>query len=767
MNHETQLEPQRPRDEGSVLPMILALMVVGSLAVVALLTFATTLFMNRPPIEVRDQTFWSAKSAMSMAMTLQREHGPDGCYQPTDSFVLNGFTAQVTCTPTGNYFGTGRGRYAVITTDNDPSVVQLAGRGPTAAGAKSITGNVFVNGGGFGDLTTDVAVSTGFTGVPSDVVTSNFASVATPAARYFDPSIVAPAPPAPTDCSNPVVHGSIAFPAAGTDWSPTCQAQAWWDFAGDFDTTTSTYEYPELPPLPAYLRPSVPQATVGSCNVYYPGRYETPLTLGAGRHYFPSGIYYFEDVVTLSPGAELVAGDGRWAGCTFDAEAAFAPTAPNFHAITGRGATLVFGDAGRLIADNASLRINRRVSDSTSRGSETIAIRSVNFRTAAHSAPAAVEVPDDVVFVGDVYDGANPACNASLSTATCLQRVADHTVRATPSAPISRYRASTLAPTDTIISITQTGGSASTNQFITDGYVFVPNSRVLLTGGANTDYRLRLSAGLVASSLELGYDAPPASAANWFLGVLDEPIQRQVDLFVSVTAPNGQRTVSRAIMEVNIDESYAINGWTVDPNAGAVTTTAPPTTAPPVTTTTDPAAPTTTVDPATTTTTTTTLPPPPPPTVDAPCNVPRGSWTRDFGDSAWTAEFWDFGSSMPNPLTNPFPDAPDVTQTVTEVFKPNDNSPPSGLGAAYADLYTARFTLTFEAGAACTIDLQRGSDDGMRVKVNGATVIDDWAEYAYKTSSVSNVPIVAGTNTIVVEYYERAGQSGYELVWQD
>jgi hypothetical protein len=737
---------QRPRDEGSVLPMILALMVVGSLGVLALLTFATTLFTNRPPIEVRDRTFWTAKSAMSMAMTLQREFGPDGCYQSTDSFAMNGFTANVTCTPTGNYFGTGRGRFGLISTSNDPNVVPVAGRGAAAA-PKPITGDVFVNGGGFGPRTADVAVTTGFAGVAADVAMSNASSVATPVARYNDPSIVAPNPQVPTDCTNPVVAASMAFPNPGTGWTSICQAQPWWNFAGDLNDA-GTYDYPELPPLPAYLRPSVAQATVGSCRVYFPGRYESPLTLGAGRHYFPSGVYYFENLLTLSPGAELVAGQGRWDGCTFDAEAAFAPTAPNFHAITGRGATLLFGGSGRLVADNASLQINRRVSDSTSRGSETVAIRSVNFRTTPHAAPAAVEVPDDVVFLADVFDAANPACNAALGTTSCLQRAADHSVRLSPTTPIARYRASTLAPTDTIISVTQTGGSASSNQFVTDGYVFVPNSRVLLTGGGNTDYRLRLSAGLVASSLELGYDVMPAAGNNWFLGVLDEPIQRQVDLFVSVTAPNGQRTVSRAIMEVNVDGSYAINGWTVDPNAGTVTTTAPPTT-----------------DPAATTTTTTM--PPPVATPNAPCNVSRGSWTRNFGDNPWTAEFWDFGSSMPDPLTNPFPGAPDVTQSLTEIAKANDTNPPAGLGSGYVDHYTARFTTTFVAGSACTIDLQRGSDDGIRVKVNGTTVIEDWDEYAYKTSSVSDIPLVAGSNTIVVEYYERTGQSGYEFTWRD
>jgi hypothetical protein len=749
----------RPRDEGSVLPMILALMVVGSLGVLALLTFATTLFTNRPPIEVRDRTFWTAKSAMSMAMTLQREHGPDGCYQSTDTFAMNGFTANVTCTPTGNYFGTGRGRFAVITTSNDPTVVPLAGRGSPAA-VKPVTGNVMVNGGGFGPLTADLGISTGFAGVAATVATSNASSVATPVARYFDPSIVAPDPAVPTDCSNPVVEASMAFPNPGTDWSTICQAQPWWDFAGNLNTL-GTYDYPELPPLPAYLRPSVAQATIGSCNVYFPGRYAAPLTLSAGRHFFPSGVYYFEDVLTVSPGAELVAGEGRWGGCTFDAEAAFAPTAPNFHAITGKGATLVFGGAGRLIADNASIQINRRVSDSTSRGSETIAIRSVNFRTTPHAAPAPVEVPDDVVYLADVYDAANSACNASLSTTNCLQRAVDHQVRVTPTTPIARYRSSTLGPADTIISVTQTGGTASSNQFVTDGYVFVPNSRVLLTGGANPDYRLRLSAGVVASSLELGYNVLPTSDRNWFLGVLDEPIQRQVDLFVSVTAPNGQRTVSRAIMEINIDESYAINGWTVDPNAGSVTTLPPPTTTPPATTappaTTDPSA-TTTVPPETTMppeTTTTTVP------ATGPCNA-APSWTRDFGPDGWTAQYWNM-PSFSSPPAMPT-GTPTITETVAEVYKPNNSSGPrSGVNA---DHYIARFTKTFDSPTACTISLQRGSDDGVRVRVNGVTVIDDWATYAYKTSSVSGVPIVAGSNTIVFEYYEQTGESGYSLEWR-
>ena len=660
------LDGQKPRDEGSVLPMILALMVVGSLGVVALLTFATTLFINRPPIEVRDQTFWTAKSAMSMAMTLQRENGPDGCYPGPYAFSLNGFTANVTCTPTGNYFGTGRGRFALITTGNDFDTQQLVGSGVGAI-VKPIVGDVLVNGGSFDDSAADLAVQASTTGVLANVLTSNYASAATPGARYNDPTVVPTVPPAPpavpvaTDCINTAIPPTMAFPDQGTVWSNTCQNQPWWELAGDLNTAL-TYDYPELPPLPAYLRPSVPQATVGSCNVYFPGRYPAALTLGAGDHFFPSGVYYFEDALTLAPGARVVAGEGRWSGCTFDAEAAFAPTAPSFHAITGKGATFVLGGNGRIVSNDASLRINRRVSDSTSRGTETVAIRSVNFSAAAPAAPAAVEIPDDVVYLADVYDAANSACDASLSTTTCLQRALDHSVQPTTSAPVATYTASTLTPSDTIVSIDQSGGTASSNQFVTDGYIFVPNARVEFGGAANDNYRLRMSAGIVASSAEFAYDLLPSNASNWFVGVLDEPIQRQVELFASVTAPNGQRTESRAIMEINVDESYAINGWTVDPNVSGPTRAdhhGPP-------------APTTTIpgpdhhgprrrprrSPAPTRPRCRRQPPRLPPVIpptpgngtgscDSVTGDPQG-WSQDFGPGTWTAEYWNWGDPDPN-----------------------------------------------------------------------------------------------------------------------
>ena len=146
--HNTQVSNDPPcneRDRGSALTMVLALMVVGSLAVFALLNLATVLFMNRPPIEIRDRTFWSAKSAVSIAMVEQATFGPNGCYDGYKTFQLNGFTSSVTCQAEAP-LTTGRGRYALVTTGNVPTVTPVNGVGATAP-MKTISGKAFVNGG--------------------------------------------------------------------------------------------------------------------------------------------------------------------------------------------------------------------------------------------------------------------------------------------------------------------------------------------------------------------------------------------------------------------------------------------------------------------------------------------------------------------------------------------------------------------------------------------------------------------------------------------
>ncbi len=90
-----------------------------------------------------------------------------------------------------------------------------------------------------------------------------------------------------------------------------------------------------------------------TCNVYFPGTYTDDLVINTSTPtYFTSGIYYFEKQVRFSTNANVVIGAGSTPGCTSDQEAAFyATNAPATHNITGLGATFVFGDIGRLTID--------------------------------------------------------------------------------------------------------------------------------------------------------------------------------------------------------------------------------------------------------------------------------------------------------------------------------------------------------------------------------------------------------------------------------
>jgi hypothetical protein len=727
------------RDQGSILPMILALMVVGSLAVVALLTFATTLFSNRPPIEVRDRTFWSAKSAMSMAMVLQKAHGPDGCYTTTtDRITLNGYVAEVRCDQ-GAQVTTGRGRFAIITTGNDATTSSLIGRGVGSL-VKPITGDVFANAGLLNETSRDLAAT-------GSLTLSNYAgSPLTPAARYTDYTTM-PQPQPVADCASTVVRdqAAAALPSTGVN----CVATPWWESAGDVIEGVRTY--PLLPPLPLYERPSIAQARIpasgpNACQIYFPGQYTTELRLGAGDHYFTSGVYYFAAPLVLEPGARVVAGSGRYSGCTVDAEAAFAATAPRAHNITGAGATFVFGAAGKLVTNDASLRMNRRVSDASTRGSDTIAIRSVNFEATPLPAVAQlVQIPDDRVLLLDTFTNAT-SCDATISTTSCIQPVATYTSQVTAGAPLTRYSDSTLGVTDSIVEVNQLGGTASSNQFVVDGYVFVPNAKVTLNGGTNADARLRMTGGVVASSLDVGYNVIPANSSNWYLGVLSEAIQLDVDLTATVTAPNQQRTISRATLQVNQNGAYAINGWTVDPNAGVAptttsTTTTTTTTLPPVIT--DPTTTTTTTAPTTTTTTTTTLPPP-----------------VCVNDTAWNVRYWDNKNLSGNAVGS--------NQLTDLNFDLNwAGGRPVGVGVTDDDTFSAEFTRTVTFPSPGRYQFNIGSDDGTRLDVRGQRVHDMWSNQGYGSGQRSVVVDITDPCAVPIklEYYENTGQARVSLNW--
>jgi len=277
-----------------------------------------------------------------------------------------------------------------------------------------------------------------------------------------------------------------------------------------------------------------------------------------------------------------------------------------------------------------------------------------------------------------------------------------------------------------IIDIDLTGSAAAVIDI--PGYVSVPQGRVNLNNPAGLD--VRIAGGLLASQLDI-VDGRPEPIP---VGLENPVVQRKLRIVSRIA---GKPEVSTAVVQINQNGAYAINSWEVQSvSDDTVTEPTPTTTEPP----------------------STTVPPPPP---SGPCNV-SSDWTRDFGAGAWVAEFWN-RSSFSSPPSNPFSGTPSVAGNVTEVFKVNNSgAPASGVNADY---YTARFTKTVTASTACTIRLRRGSDDGVRIKVNGVTVVDDWNAYQYKVRTHENIALNAGENTIVFEYYEQTGESGYSLEW--
>lgn len=517
----------RDDDRGAVLLLTIVLLLVGSLIVGALASYSVSTLRAMPTAKSRTTRVEAVKSAVRMAMTLQRDLGPSACYDDLTSYNVNGLPVTVTCASTEAY-STGNDRYGVVTTANANSSASFTGRSGGSTFKKTVDGKLLLNAGLISGVT-DI--------VPNNslVETSSYQSANTPLARYRS-SAVAPT----VNCNDAGFVASDQYPKTPASHTLACVTEPWWNRVGDLNGAVR--QYPLLPQIPTYQRDGS-LATVGSCKVFYPGRYTsnaTTLTL-TGTNYFASGIYYFERPIAVAAGATVVVGEGKYRGCVFDTDAAYAPSAPKNHEITGKGATILLGKGATLtVASGGKLTINRRVSSASSRGSEGQAIRTVSFGVTS----PAVEVPADEV---------------KLSNGT-LQPAASHEINVGTNGQKANYAASTLTPTNTAVQIDLGSGS----DVLIDGYVFTPGSRVVVNGALGVSaYALRLFGGIVASTVALNVATAPAVLSNWYFGMKTEVIQRKY-LLQATALVNGHTVESRSSFEVHQDKSYAINWWTVD-----------------------------------------------------------------------------------------------------------------------------------------------------------------------------------------------------------
>lgn len=86
--------------------------------------------------------------------------------------------------------------------------------------------------------------------------------------------------------------------------------------------------------------------------------------------------------------------------------------------------------------------------------------------------------------------------------------------------------------------------------------------------------------------------------------------------------------------------------------------------------------------------------------------------------------------------------------------------------AVNADNFSVRWTGQVKAPTAGTYRFQTLSDDGVRVRVGGQTVIDNWTAHSETSNVSTDVTLTAGQRIdLAVDYFEATGGSAMRLMW--
>lgn len=370
-----------------------------------------------------------------------------------------------------------------------------------------------------------------------------------------------------------VVEGT--FPGSGS-----LDASGWVD-AASTTRAPATVWLPNLPVHGLNLRSGSGHAMPpeyalnghAECTVYFPGTYRSEVVLD-GPTFFTSGIYYFERPVRVVGGADVVAGEGSFQGCTDSQYAVFyAENAPATHNVTGLGATFVFGGEGRLVVDdsagNIRFRMNQRYVAPEDTGTAPSA--KVSIITVNGTLDEALELTD---FENSGLDLVLPGPPAVPELIVPLSPVDSVNER---EAPVDQYRPSTLTPAPrpptTPLGVTATayreaaivtweapesdGGLPITEYVVTSS----PGSQTCVTTGALTCAIEGLSNGVdhtfqvVATNAEGSSDPSEASSAvrpssgRPWLAVPAAPTAVAVEEAVSLPVLNVSRYADALVIE--------------------------------------------------------------------------------------------------------------------------------------------------------------------------------------------------------------------------
>lgn len=514
------------RDRGTILILALVLVIIGSLIVVPMLTYASTVLKANRVVETKNTRIEAVEGGIRVAMSEPTElyaacrgTGPASPRNDLATLDAPGLpTMQTSCQKIddGSTNKPGEQRYA-LTTVQVGSQLAIPAADPPDVTRPELDGTI-----------------------SSVWCTSKLAT-------------------------NPVPCG-LPYPGNGNATTTAWQA----DIAET--STTSKVFLPFIPPPDSDPQPAtgfVMPSWHPPCRLFFPGTYNDDVTIsGPTPAYFVSGIYHFKKTLRITGGADVVVGTGPAAGCVdSDSTAVLSaidtsgldPNRRQIDGASGVGGTFVFGAQGRLVIDtatsgNVSFVMNRRLQAATKPEAvmNDVSIVTVNGVTtggvtAALDIPGQINVPPSRVRSDS---GTEPAGHG-YSASTLVSPAAPPTSCAPPAV---------FATTCPVVDINVT--SAASVKVVVPGYVATPQGSVMVStasGAAAANKNISFGGGVLAAQVAVGPFVPTALQ----VGVVETIVQLTFKV-VSTTTEGSPKVTATAIVQVNESGGYAINSYTVE-----------------------------------------------------------------------------------------------------------------------------------------------------------------------------------------------------------
>lgn len=281
------------RDEGAVLPLVMAITIVCSMVVLSLASYVTADLRYGNVVEQRADRLAAADGGLRYGIEKLRnfqtlcttQAGTGGGFTTVFPPEINGATAAVTCRRVGGGISDIQGWGVVVTGEGVPPGLPFfttKGAGGSTGNVKTFSGPVYVADPSRIDLAARLKIEDG------DLWYSS------------------------SDCNTPtpipeVDTGYLEF-VPSFFRGPLCTDLRW---------NTGLFRTPTGGTPPTTVVDPAPDNSDPNCRVFSPGKYTTPTLPLATNNYFLAGDYYFQNVTvtlqhkTLFAGFPGGAGDGR------------------------------------------------------------------------------------------------------------------------------------------------------------------------------------------------------------------------------------------------------------------------------------------------------------------------------------------------------------------------------------------------------------------------------------------------------------------------